>query len=119
MSNEEFQLIIASKDKEIEKLQMLLDEVSASNNLEECNNIERQNTIVKLATYLKEAITIMTSFGLHDVHKCGRTYNACKHCMHFNHKINHATCSDEELFVWANHDEAVQLIAQLEQDKII
>lgn len=101
--------VIYAKNKQIQELQIFLDEVSASNNIEENNNLERQATIDKLSSLLHELMQIVEIFGLKDIDRCGRTI-ACNFCEHFNEKINHATCEDDQFFKWKHKEEATSLV---------
>lgn len=60
--------------------------------------------------YLGELLTIVTSFGLADLHKCGRIYNSCRFCKYFDYELNHGLCEDHEYFVWEHSVAAYELI---------
>jgi len=60
--------------------------------------------------YLGELLTIVTSFGLADLHRCGQVDNSCRFCEYFNHELNHGLCEDHEYFVWEHSVEAYKLI---------
>ena len=64
----------------------------------------------RIKQYLKELITIVDSFGLDNIYKCGRINNACKYCKYFNEKINHAVCSDDDHFIWKHYIEAKESV---------
>lgn len=66
--------------------------------------------LLEAKQYLRELMTITSSFGLDDVHRCGQVDNSCKHCKYFSHELNHALCTDYEYFEWEHYVEASKLI---------